>query len=183
MYYLNIRWKYIYVSDEAKHWVYPRTGTQIPSLFTGRSIESFSLGHYVAVYSSVVEHVSLFKKNLNRPMTKKKNKWPVRPAKTQISLSIRPVWSESSLSAWRNLGSLATRSAHSEGSDQTGRVPRLIWVFAGRTSHFVGVVMRRFIWCVHMAKIQAWKDSRRESSVKQAHPDEVGISIIRGDWW
>ena len=32
----------------------------------------------------------------------------VRPAKTQISLGIRPVWSESSLSAWRNLGSLAT---------------------------------------------------------------------------
>ena len=32
----------------------------------------------------------------------------VRPAKTQISLGIRPVWSESSLFAWRKLGSLAT---------------------------------------------------------------------------
>ena len=32
----------------------------------------------------------------------------VRPAKTQISLGIRPVWSESLLSAWRKLGSLAT---------------------------------------------------------------------------
>ena len=53
----------------------------------------------------------------------------MRPAKTQI----RPVWSESSLSAWRNLGSLATHRAHSEDSDQTGRMPRLIWVFAGRT--------------------------------------------------
>ena len=52
------------------------------------------------------------------------------PAKTQISLGIRPVLSESSLSAWRKLGSLATHSAHSEDSDQTGR----IWsVFAGRT--------------------------------------------------
>ena len=29
-----------------------------------------------------------------------------------------------------------------EDSDQTGRMPRLIWVFAGRTSHFVGFVMR-----------------------------------------
>ena len=57
----------------------------------------------------------------------------VRPAKTQISLGIRPVWSESSLSAWRNLGSLATHWAHSEDSDQTGRMPRLTWVFAGRT--------------------------------------------------
>ena len=57
----------------------------------------------------------------------------MRPAKTQISLGIRPVWSESSLSAWRNLGSLATHWAHSEDSDQTGRMPRQIWVFAGRT--------------------------------------------------
>ena len=57
----------------------------------------------------------------------------VRPVKTQISLGIRPVWSESSLSAWRNLGSLDTHWAHSEDSDQTGRMPRLIWVFAGRT--------------------------------------------------
>ena len=30
-----------------------------------------------------------------------------RMAKTQISLGIRPVWSESSLSAWRKPGSLA----------------------------------------------------------------------------
>ena len=33
----------------------------------------------------------------------KPTKWHVRPAKTQISLGIRPVWSESSLSAWRKL--------------------------------------------------------------------------------
>ena len=57
----------------------------------------------------------------------------VRPAKTQIRLGIRPVWSESSLSAWRNLGPLATHWAYSEDSDQTRRMPRLIWVFAGRT--------------------------------------------------
>ena len=42
-------------------------------------------------------------------------------------------WSKSSLSAWRKLGSLATHWAHSEDSDQTGWMPRLIWVFAGRT--------------------------------------------------
>ena len=54
----------------------------------------------------------------------------VRPAKTQISLGIRPVWSESSLSAWKTL---ATHWAHSEDSDQTGLMPRLIWVFAWRT--------------------------------------------------
>ena len=43
----------------------------------------------------------------NKPRHDKTNKVRVRPAKTQISLGIRPVWSESSLSTWRNLGSLA----------------------------------------------------------------------------
>ena len=66
----------------------------------------------------------------------------MRPAKTQVS----PAWSESSLSAWKkkkkkkknnNLGSLATYLAHSKYFDQTGRIPRLIWVFAGRTCHLV----------------------------------------------
>ena len=34
---------------------------------------------------------------------------------------------------WRSIGSLAMHWAHSEDSDQTGRMPRLIWVFAWRT--------------------------------------------------
>ena len=50
---------------------------------------------------------------MSRLMTKP-TKWHVRPAKTQISLGIRQVWSESLLSAWRKLGSLATHWAHSE---------------------------------------------------------------------
>ena len=54
------------------------------------------------------------------PRHDKTNNVVVRPVKTQISLGIRPVWSESSLSAWRNLGSLATHWAHIEDSDQTG---------------------------------------------------------------
>ena len=67
------------------------------------------------------------------PSHDKTNNVAVRPAKTQISLGICPVWSESSLSTWRKLGSLATHWVPSEDSDQTGRMPRLIWVFAGRT--------------------------------------------------
>ena len=31
--------------------------------------------------------------------------------------------------------------ADSADSDQTGRMPKLIWVFAGRTDHFVGFAM------------------------------------------
>ena len=72
----------------------------------------------------------------------KPTKWYVCPAKTQISLGIRPVWSESLLSAWRNLGSLATHWAHSENSGQTGQMPKLVWVYAGHTGHSVGFVMR-----------------------------------------
>ena len=33
--------------------------------------------------------------------------------------------------------------ADSENSDQIGQMSKLIWVFAGRTDHFVGFVMRR----------------------------------------
>ena len=82
---------------------------------------------------------------MSRIMTKP-TKWLVRSAKTQISLGAFPVWPESSLSAWRKLGSLATHWAHSEGSDQTGWMPRLIWVFTGRTCHFVCFVMMRLKW-------------------------------------
>ena len=66
--------------------------------------------------------------------TAKPTVWPLRPAKTQISLGIHPVWSRSSLSAGRNIGPLTTYW-----------VPRLIWVFAGLAFHFVGFVMRRLI--------------------------------------
>ena len=65
----------------------------------------------------------------------------VRPAKTQISLSTRPVWSESSLcTQWVAKGP-SFLHADSVDSDQTGRLPRLIWVFAGGT-YFVGFVTR-----------------------------------------
>ena len=39
-------------------------------------------------------------------------------------------------------GSLATHLAHSEYSNQTRRMPRLVWVFVRRTGHFV-----RFVVC------------------------------------
>ena len=70
---------------------------------------------------------------LFEPRHDKTNKMAVHPAKTQISLGILPVWSESLLSAWRNLGFLATHWVHSEDSDQTGWMARLIWVFTRHT--------------------------------------------------
>ena len=50
---------------------------------------------------------------------------------------LRSAWasaqSDQELSTWRKLGSLATHWAHSDDSDQTGWMPRLIWVFVGHT--------------------------------------------------
>ena len=51
---------------------------------------------------------------------------------------LRSAWAsaqsdQSSLSAWRNIGALAKHWAHSGDSDKTGRMPRLMWVFAGCT--------------------------------------------------
>ena len=84
------------------------------------------------------------KYHLSRIVTKP-TKWHVRPAKTQISLGIRPVWSEYSLCAHWVAKEPSFLHADSEDSDQSGRMPRLIWVFAGRTCPFVGFVMRRLI--------------------------------------
>ena len=81
--------------------------------------------------------IEIFRKNIpiSYIIPYKKLASPLIPVclKKSHMLGIRPVWSESSLSAWRKLGSLATHWAHSGDSDQTGRMPRLIWVFAGRT--------------------------------------------------
>ena len=72
----------------------------------------------------------------------------VRPAKTQISLGIHPN-SESSLCVQWVAKDPSFLNADSEGSDQTGRMPRLLGVFAGRTCHFVGFVTRRLI-CIFL---------------------------------
>ena len=60
---------------------------------------------------------------LFEPPRDKTNKVTVRPAKTQISLGIRPVWSESLLSAWRKLGSLATHWAQAKTLIRLGGCP------------------------------------------------------------
>ena len=63
--------------------------------------------------------------HFSRLMTKP-TKWHVRPAKTQISLGIHPVWSESSLCAEWVAKDPSFLHADREDSGQTGRIPRLI---------------------------------------------------------
>ena len=108
---------------------------------------------------------------MSHEMTKP-TKMSVRPAKTQISLGIHPVWSESSLCAQCVAKDPTLLHADCEDSDQTGRMPRLIWVFAGRTaillvlscrgSYTLGPKYRRYIWlsdCENRKKILRKKTS------------------------
>ena len=88
-----------------------------------------------ATLRSTVRSVNLNHKTLMSHRTTKPTKWQVHPAKTQNSLGIRPVRSEPSLCAqWV-----------AKDPRFLQRMPRLIWVFPGHTSHFVGFVMRRLI--------------------------------------
>ena len=81
-------------------------------------------------------------------LTTKPAKWSVCPAKTRISLGESSLYAQwvvkdpSFLHAWVAKDPCFLHT-DSEGSDQTGQMPRLIWVFAGRTGHYVGFVMRR----------------------------------------
>ena len=75
----------------------------------------------------------LWRNKQNEPRHDKTNKVTVHPAKSQISLGIRPLWSESLMCAQWVAKDPSFLHADSEDCDQTGRMPRLIWVFAGRT--------------------------------------------------
>ena len=67
-------------------------------------------------------------------------------AKTQISLGIRPVWSDSYLCAqWVAVKGSKHSSCGQRRLIRQGGTPRLIWVFARRTCHFVDFAMRRLI--------------------------------------
>ena len=76
------------------------------------------------------------------------NKVTVRPAQTQISLGIRPVWSESSLCAQWVAKDPSFLHVDSEDPDQTGRMLGFRWAH----SHFVGFVISRLILHYYFSK-------------------------------
>ena len=135
-------WQHLHVSSSTgtldpwcKYWSNEET-MKIGEIWTPENychILTFELeAKFLILYSAV------FPYTLHEPPPRDKtNKMTMRPVKTQISLGIHPVWSEPSLFTWRKLGSLATHGAHSQYSDQSGWMPRLIWVFAGRTNHLL----------------------------------------------
>ena len=73
----------------------------------------------------------IFRLKINEPHHAKQTKW-VGAQRRQISLGIRPVWSESSLCAQWVAKGPSFLNVDSEDSGQTGWTPRLIWGFAGR---------------------------------------------------
>ena len=76
----------------------------------------------------------------------KPTKWHVRPTKTQISLGICPIWSESLLCAQWVAKDPSFLYADSEDSDQTWGMPRLIWVFAGAHSTLLVLYWGSSFW-------------------------------------
>ena len=67
----------------------------------------------------------------------KPTKWPVCPAKSQISLGICQSDQGLCCPHEETLGSTLTIERTAK-TDQTGRMPKLNRVFAGRTCHFIG---------------------------------------------
>ena len=90
------------------------------------------------------------------PQHDKTSKMAVRPAKTQISLGIFPVWSESSLSAWGKLGSLSTQGRLWSDWADTRADLSLRWAH----THFVGFVCHgSFVFCSGLVQPRDWKGS------------------------
>ena len=77
----------------------------------------------------------------------------VRPAKNQIRLRIRAVWSESSLGAFCIAKDATVLEADNEDSDQTALIRRLICVFDGRTYKKVRFLKLRLV-CIYLHACQ-----------------------------
>ena len=77
-------------------------------------------------------HLYIIHTQQNEQHRDKTNKVTVRSAKTQINLGIRPVWSVFAL-RMKKVWVLGYPLSAQRRSDQTGWMPRLIWVFAWRT--------------------------------------------------
>ena len=104
-----------------------------------------------------------FSDNTYEPRHDKTNEVSVRPAKTQISLAIRPVWSVLLCAQWvaKDPSFLHTDS---EDSDQTGWMPRLIWVFAGNTTTLLVLSWGGSIICLkHLQNTHFLKGSHEDN--------------------
>ena len=98
-----------------------------------------------SVKSWLIRYMEAVKKQKISHLTTKPTKWLCAQRR------VRSAWAsaqsdQSSLCAQWVAKDPSFLHADSEDSDQTGWMPRLIWVFAGRTCHFVDFDMRRLKW-------------------------------------
>ena len=115
---------YFYLS-----WLFLQSHQSLSYLLLERFKENTKLQQYCTQFIYELRHDKIYKMS-------------VCPAKTQISLGICPVWSESSLCAQWVAMDPRFLYADSKDSDQTGQMPKLIWVFAGRIL---------IVWFCHVA--------------------------------
>ena len=109
---------------------------------------------------------SLICKHKTEPPRDKTNNVAVRPAKTQISLGICPVWSESSLcTQWVAKGPSFLHADREDWSDWADTQADLSLRWAH--THFVGFVESRLISCVNFT----WQSSGK--SLFKIYRDEV----------
>ena len=80
---------------------------------------------------------ALFNNHMDRNV-RKRTVCDMRPTKTQISLLIRAVWSECSLSAWRNFTSVAIQNA------RPGKIQISLRECAGWSEYSPGETIRRY---------------------------------------
>ena len=128
-----------------------RTGFKTCNNMQNSKTEGLSVAQRAGILSRTDRTALSLSYRQFEPPHDKTNKMTVCPAKTQIS---RPGWSESSLCTKWVAEDPNFLPADSEDSDQTGRMPRLIWVFAGCTCHFVGFVTRWLIWQTYQGYIK-----------------------------
>ena len=97
-------------------------------------------------------------------------KWPVHSGKIQISLVICPVWSESLPCTLLVAKDPNLLQADSEDSDQTERIPRLIWAFAWCTYHHAGFIMLPY---------------KSFADIEVLYSFQQQVAIIQNDsiWW
>ena len=118
----------------------------------------------------------------------KPTKWVGAQRRIKISQGIHSVWSESSLSAWRKLGSLATHWVDSKDSDQTWWMPRLIGIFTGCTLILLVlswcgscVSMCQFIFAINVIYLQkrdSKKTKKEEQNVTIPAPDTDSLASL-----
>ena len=119
-----------------------------------------------AVTVSVICTIAKLKSQYEPPRDKTNNV-AVRPAKTQISMGIHPVWSESSLcTQWVAKDSSFLHADSEDWSDWADAQPDLSLRWAH--THFVGFVMRRLISKWHNSL--TWKHPFRKLCIECALP-------------